>query len=404
MLLSRHRTPSLYAPSGSFGFFLQAEKSMMTRRMATMLIVVGVILAGFAGWKVFTGFMMKKFMASMSQQTATVSAEPIKPTEWTSMLKAVGTLRAVRGTDIAPQLPGVVAEVPFTSGDEVKAGDLLLQLADEDDVANLNALKASAELARLTYERNRQLVKTRAVSQSALDSAVANYRSAQAQVAAQQALVDKKRIRAPFAGRVGIRLVDVGQYLTPGTKVTTLQSLDPIYVDFSLPQRNVRDARAGQGVVATTDAFPGESFGGKIVAIDPKLDPETRNVAVRAELANAERKLLPGMFASVAITVGTPRKLLTLPQTAITYNPYGQSVFVVEKGEPGPDGKPVLTARSTFVTTGETRGDQVAITGGIEEGDVVVIAGQIKLKNGTSVSIDNSVKLPNEPAPVVQDR
>lgn len=377
---------------------------MMTRRMATMLIVVGIILAGFAGWKLFTGFMMKKFMASMSQQTATVSASPVKATEWTSMLRAVGTLRAVRGTDIAPQLPGVVADVPFTSGDEVKAGDLLLQLDDADDAANLNALRATAELARLTYERNRQLVKTRAVSQSALDSAVASYRSAQAQVAAQQALVDKKRIRAPFAGRVGIRLVDVGQYLTPGTKVTTLQALDPIYVDFSLPQRNVRDLRAGEKVVATTDAFPEASFEGRIVAIDPKLDPETRNVAVRAELANADRKLLPGMFASVTVMVGAPRKLLTLPLTAITYNPYGQSVFVVEKGEPGPDGKPALTARSTFIATGETRGDQVAVAAGLKEGDVVVTAGQIKLKNGTPVSIDNSVKLPDEPAPVVQDR
>lgn len=377
---------------------------MMTRRMATMLIVVGIILAGFAGWKLFTGFMMKKFMASMSQQTATVSAEPIEATEWTSMLKAVGTLRAVRGTDIAPQLAGVVADVPFKSGDDVKAGDVLLQLADEDDVANLNALRASAELARLTYERNKQLVKSRAVSQAALDNAIASYRSAQAQVAAQQALVNKKQIRAPFAGRVGIRLVDVGQYVTAGTKVTTLQTLDPIYIDFSLPQRNIRVVSTGQKIIVTTDAFPGASFGGEIVAIDPKLDVETRNVAIRAELANAERKLLPGMFASIAITTGAQQKLLTLPQTAITYNPYGQSVFTVKKGEPGPDGNPTLTAQETFVTTGETRGDQVAITGGLKEGDVVVTAGQIKLKNGTPVSINNDVKLPNEPDPVVQDR
>lgn len=377
---------------------------MMTKRMATMLIVVGVILAGFVGWKLFVGMMTRKFLAAMSHQTATVSAMPAEAMDWSPVLKAVGTLRAVRGTDIAPQLAGIVAEVPFKSGDDVKAGDVILRLVDEDDIANLNALKASAELARITYERNKQLVKSRTVSQAALDNAIATYKSAQAQVAAQQAVVNKKRIVAPFDGRVGIRLVDVGQYLAAGTKVTTLQALDPIYVDFSLPQRNVRQIATGQKVLVTTDAFPGESFSGEIIAIDPKLDPETRNVAIRAQLANPDRRLLPGMFASINITTGSPEKRLTLPQTAITYNPYGQSVYVVTKGEPGPDGKPVMTARETFVTTGETRGDQVAITGGIKEGDMIVTTGQLKLKNGMAVTINNEVKLPNEINPVVQDR
>ena len=377
---------------------------MITRRMAIMLTAVGLILAAFIGWKLFSGMMMKKYMAAMSHQTATVSAMPAEMTDWSPILQAVGTLRAERGTDIAPQLAGVVAEIAFKSGDEVKAGDLLLRLDDADDVASLHALKATAELARLTYARDKELVKTRAVSQATLDNAVASYKSAQAQVTAQQALVDKKSIRAPFSGRAGIRLVDVGQYLTAGTKVTTLQTLDPIYLDFPVPQQAISQIRKGQKVSVTTDAYPGATFEGKVTAIDPKLDPETRNVSVRAELANPDLKLLPGMFGSLTITTGAPQKLLTLPQTAITYNPYGESVFVIKKGEAGADGKPTMIAQQTFVVTGDTRGDQVAITGGIHEGDMIVTAGQLKLKNGTPVTINNDIKLPNEANPVVQDR
>lgn len=376
----------------------------MTRRMVIMLAIVGIILAGFIGFQMLKAHFIKNFVASMGNQAATVSAITASNQSWSPSLRAVGSLRAVRGTDIAPQLAGVVSDIPFKSGEEVQAGDVLLQLADEDDVANLNALKASAELARLTYERNKELVRTRAVSQASLDNAVATYRSAQAQVAAQQALVNKKQIRAPFAGRVGIRLVDVGQYLSPGTKVTTLQSLDPIFIDFSLPQQSVRLVEPGQQVTATTDAFPGETFTGKIVAIDSKLDAETRNVSVRAELANPGHKLLPGMFGSVTIVTGAPQSILTLPRTAITYNPYGQSIYLVKKGEAGEDGKPVLTVEQSFVTTGEARGDQIAIVKGVKEGDMVVTAGQIKLRNGSHVVIDNSVKMPNEAEPTVQDR
>ncbi|HUD50270.1 efflux RND transporter periplasmic adaptor subunit [Parvibaculum sp.] len=376
----------------------------MTRRMVIMLAIVGIILAGFIGFQMLKAHFIKNFVASMGNQAATVSAITASNQSWSPSLRAVGSLRAVRGTDIAPQLAGVVSDIPFKSGEEVQAGDVLLQLADEDDVANLNALKASAELARLTYERNKELVRTRAVSQASLDNAVATYRSAQAQVAAQQALVNKKQIRAPFAGRVGIRLVDVGQYLSPGTKVTTLQSLDPIFIDFSLPQQSVRLVEPGQQVTATTDAFPGETFTGKIVAIDSKLDAETRNVSVRAELANPGHKLLPGMFGSVTIVTGAPQSILTLPRTAITYNPYGQSIYLVRKGEAGEDGKPVLTVEQSFVTTGEARGDQIAIVKGVKEGDMVVTAGQIKLRNGSHVVIDNSVKMPNEAEPTVQDR
>ncbi len=377
---------------------------MMTRRMLVMLIAVGVIFALFLGWQGFKSVMISKFMAARASAPQTVSTAVASVEPWQPSLKSVGTLRAARGTDISPQLAGVVADIPFNSDEDVKAGSVLVQLADADDLAQLNSLKASAELARLTYERNRELVKTHVVSQSALDSATASLRSSVAQVAQQQALVDKKRITAPFDGRVGIRLVDVGQYLSPGQKITTLQALDPIYIDFSMPQQNIRFIAVGQNVGVSTDAFPGVTFGGKIIAIDSKVDAATRNVAVRAQLANRDRKLLPGMFASVNILIGEPKQVLTLPQTALTYNPYGDTVFLVKKGEPDTDGKPTYAAVQKFVTVGETRGDQVTILAGVGPGDLVVSSGQLKLKNGTPLQINNTVQLPNDPAPTPQDQ
>lgn len=377
---------------------------MMTRRMAIMLIVAGIIFGGIVAFLIIRGQIIKRYLATMGQPPQTVSTMVAGYQDWHPTLKAVGTLKAQKGTDISPQLAGIVAEIPFESDSDVKAGDLLVRLADEDDVANLNALKANAELARLTYERNRELVRTRAVSQAQLDNATATLKSAQAQVAAQQALVDKKQIRAPFDGHVGIRLVDLGQYLVAGQKVTTLQSLDPIYLDFTIAQQSVRLIAVGQPTSVTTDAYPGQTFTGKIVAIDPKLDAETRNVAVRAELPNPDHKLLPGMFATAEITTGAAKKQLTLPQTSITYNPYGETVFLVIKGKPDHEGKTPLTAQQKFVTTGETRGDQVAVIKGVVEGDTVVTSGQLKLKNGTPVAINNKILLPNDAAPTPQDQ
>lgn len=376
----------------------------MTKRMIIMLAAAIVVFGGVLGFLIFRGIMIQKYIASMGQPPQTVTTVVAKYQEWEPTLDAVGSLKALKGTDITPQLAGIVAEIPFESDSEVKEGDLLVKLANEDDVAKLKALQADADLARLNYDRSKELVKSRAVSQAQLDTATATLKSALAQVAAQQALVDKKEIRAPFDGRVGIRLVDIGQYLTAGQKITTLQALDPIYVDFTLSQSNVSKISVGQAVAIRTDAYPGQTFTGKVVALDPKLDTATRNIAVRAELANPDRKLLPGMFASVKIITGAEEKKLTLPETAITYNPYGETVFLVEKGKPDADGKTPLVARQKFVVTGTTRGDEVAITKGISEGDTVVASGQLKLKNGTPLTINNSQSLPVEAAPNPQDQ
>ena len=376
----------------------------MTKRMIIMLVAAIVIFGGVLGFLIFRGIMIQKYIASMGQPPQTVTTAVAKYDDWEPTLDAVGSLKALKGTDITPQLAGIVAEIPFESDSEVKEGDLLVKLANEDDVAKLKALQADADLARLNYDRSKKLVKSRAVSQAQLDTATATLKSAMAQVAAQQALVDKKEIRAPFDGRVGIRLVDIGQYLTAGEKITTLQALDPIYVDFTLSQSNVSKISVGQAVAIQTDAYPGQTFTGKVVALDPKLDTATRNIAVRAELPNPDHKLLPGMFASVKITTGAKEKKLTLPETAITYNPYGETVFLVKKGKPDADGKTPLTAQQKFVVTGTTRGDEVAITEGISEGDTVVASGQLKLKNGTPLIINNSQSLPVEVAPNPQDQ
>jgi membrane fusion protein, multidrug efflux system len=283
-------------------------------------------------------------------------------------------------------------------------GAQLLKLRTADDVARLNSLQAMAELSDITYERDQKQFKMQAVSQATLDTDAANLKNAKAQVAQQQAVIDKKLLRAPFSGHLGIRAVDLGQYLGPGTVIVTLQALDPIFVDFFVPQQSVDRVQLGQTVTVKVDAFKDKTFKGEISAINPKVDLGNRNVQIRATLKNADHKLLPGMYATVDITTGAPKTYVTLPQTAITYNPYGDTVYVVESKGKDAEGKPQLTARQTFVTTGSTRGDQVAILKGIEEGDMIVTAGQIKLHNGSVVLIDNSVTPTADAAPVPVDR
>jgi membrane fusion protein (multidrug efflux system) len=239
------------------------------------------------------------------------------------------------------------------------------------------------------------------VSQATLDTDDANLKNAQAQVAQQQAILDKKVLKAPFTGHLGIRSVDVGQYLGAGTTVVTLQALDPIYLDFFVPQQAIDRIRLDAPVNVMIDAFKDQTFAGEVSAINPKVDPTSRNVQVRATLKNPDHKLLPGMYATVEIPTGSPENLITLPQTAITYSPYGDTVYVVEENGAGAGGQPHLVARQTFVTTGATRGDQIAVLKGVREGDTVVTAGQLKLHNGSSVLIDNTVAPTADAAPTV---
>jgi membrane fusion protein (multidrug efflux system) len=375
----------------------------MTKRMIIMLIFAGVLFGGIFGFQSFRARMIKKFRAGQGIPPQTVSAIEATAQGWQPQLEAVGTLAAVQGADLSPEVSGIVARIHFHSGEEVKAGAPLLELDAESDRARLKSLQAAAELAKKTYERDLQQFKEQAISQATLDTDLANLESSEAQVAEQKALVDKKFIRAPFAGRIGIRMVDLGQYLNAGTSIVTLQSLDPIYVDFYLPQKSISQIGAGEEVSVKTDAFPGKHFRGEITAIEARVDSGTRNLKVRATVHNPGHLLLPGMFATTDIDVGKAQSHITLPQTAITFNPYGSTVFLVEEEGTDKDGKPLRVARQRFVTTGETRGDQVAVLQGVKAGDHVVTSGQIKLRNGTPVIINNTIEPANDPAPTPRD-
>lgn len=375
----------------------------MTKRMIIMLALVGLLFGGIFGFQAFKGAMIRKFMSAGGVPPQTVSTARAQFSEWQGEFDAVGTLRAVRGTDVAAEVAGVITAIHFRSGQEVQAGATLIQLNAESDLAKLQSLAAAAELARANYERNKKQLEIQAVSQAVVDADAASVKSAKAQVAEQQALVNKKLVRAPFSGRLGIRAVDLGQYVTPGTKLVTLQALDPVYVDFFVPQKQLGRVALRQKITLTADAFPGRQFVGEISSIDPKVDPATRNVQVRATVRNSKRSLLPGMFASISLAWGQPQQFLTLPQTAISYNPYGNTVFVVEERK-SKDGQTALVAQQKFVTTGDTRGDQVAVLSGIKEGETVVTAGQIKLRSGVPVKINNSIQPTNEPAPQPRDQ
>jgi membrane fusion protein (multidrug efflux system) len=375
----------------------------MTKRMIIMLAVVGVLFGGLFGFKAFLGGVIRKSISSQGIPPQTVSTAKAQFAEWQGEFQAVGTLRAVRGADIAAEVPGVITAIQFQSGQEVQEGAPLVQLNNESDLARLQSLAAAAELAQANYERNRKQLEFQAVSQAVVDADAANLKSARAQVAEQQALINKKLVIAPFAGRLGIRTVDIGQYVTAGIKLVTLQALDPMYVDFHAPQKSLGRIALRQKITLKTDAFPDQVFTGEVSSIDPKVDPATRNVQVRATVRNPKRSLLPGMFATVVIASGGPQRFLTLPQTAVSYNPFGDTVFVVEESK-GKDDKVALVAQQKFITTGEVRGDQVAILSGIKEGDTVVTAGQIKLRSGFPVIVNNTIQPTNDPAPKPKDQ
>jgi membrane fusion protein (multidrug efflux system) len=376
----------------------------MTKRMIIMLIAVGVVFGGVFGFQIFKNTMIKKFMSSMPQPPQTVSTVTAATEEWQPRIEAVGSLRAVNGSDLAFEVPGIVKELHFKSGDDVAAGDILLTLRADDDVAKLSALQATAALSEIVHQRDQEQFKIKAVSQATLDTDAANLKNAKAQVAEQEAVVNKKTLRAPFAGHLGVRAVDIGQYISAGTAVVTLQALDPIYADFFLPQQALNQVRLEQAVTIKVDTYPNQDFAGTITAINPKVDQATRNVQVRATLNNPDRRLLPGMYASVSIAAGDKQRYVTLPQTAVTYNPYGETVYIVDDKGNDPQGRPQLAASQVFVTAGSKRGDQVAIVSGVEEGQAIVTAGQMKLRNGTPVMIDNSIRPTADANPIPIDQ
>lgn len=352
-----------------------------------LLLVLG-ILAGIKGLQIST---MMANNSSFTPPPETVTTAQARPESWETTLPAVGSLEAVQGVTVAAELPGKVTRIDFTPGALIEEGALILQQDISSEEAQLHAAEASAALARANFERLSLLIETNAVSRAAYDEGEAQYKQAVAQANTIRATIAKKTIRAPFSGRLGIRLVNLGQTLKEGEPIVSLQALDPIFVNFMLPQQEMARIKAGLPVRITSDALPGKTVTGKITAINPQADSATRNVRVQATAANKEESLRPGMFATVAVALPAQSKALVIPATAVLYAPYGDSVFVVEEQKNEKTGESGLALRQQFVRLGERRGDFVAIISGLDAGATVVSTGVFKLRNGQSVVVDNAL-------------
>ena len=368
---------------------------LSARRPVVFLLMLVVIVAVVGGLSYFQ-FVLKPTIvknaisAAFAPKPTAVVVEEAKVDQWPPQLSAIGTLRAFQGIVVAPQVAGVVSAIHFQSGDDVAAGAPLVDLDTSVEEADLANGRAQLKNANVTLERARALIANGNTPQSTVDAALAARDSAAASVEHTQAVIAQKTIKAPFAGRLGLRNVDLGQYVAAGVSLTTLQQLDPIYVDFSAPEGALATLAAGQETTLSVDAQPGRVFTGKVTAIDARVSSDSRNVTVRAQFDNADHKLLPGMFADVTVTTGAPANVLTVPRTAIVYSLYGDNAFVVVPAKSG-DG---LIVDRRFVRLGATRGERIAILDGVKVGDKVVSAGQIKLQQNSAVTIDQGGALP----------
>lgn len=370
----------------------------ITKRMIVMLVIAFVVVGGIVGFNLFKTKMITKAIRGGGIPPQTVSTIVAKESSWQPTVEALGTLQASEQAALSAEVSGLVTAIHFDSGAKVRAGQPLVELNPSPLRAQLAQLEAQAALAALNLQRDEAQLKVRAIAQAAVDNDAATLKGAQAQVAAQKSLIAQKTIAAPFSGQLGIRQVNLGQYLAPGTAVVTLQKLDPMEVDFTIPQNQIDLIRIGMKIGLQTSAVPGKTFDATIMAIEPQVDTNTRNLKVRARVPNPKGDLLPGVFATLSITQGEAKDYVTLPNAAIAYNPYGATVYIVKDEGKGPDGKPKLSAEQRFVVPGLTRGDQVAIVTGVKPGESVVTAGQLKLRNGTPININNSVQPSDNPS------
>ena len=401
--------PLVFIVGGAIlGLLLVIAKLPLVARRPVVFLVVLALLAALTGGLAYFQFVIKPKLvkgfitAAFAPKPTAVAAEAVKVEKWPPELTAIGTLRATQGIAIAPQAAGDVTAIHFELGDDVDAGTLLINIDDSVEQADLANGLAQLKNAEATLARQKTLVAQGNTPQSSLDTALATRDSAAATVERTRAVIAQKAIKAPFAGRLGLRNVDLGQYVPVGTSLVTLQQLDPIFADFPVPEEALRSLAAGQAVSMTVDAIAGRSFEGKITAIDARVSAESRNITARAVFANPDRKLLPGMFANLTVTTGEPASVLTVPRTAIVYSLYGDNVFVVraapharEQGGVSDKGGPSgLIVERRFVHLGPARGERIAITEGLRAGERVVTAGQIKLQAYMSVTLDETAALP----------
>ncbi len=363
------------------------------------IVAVLAIVGGLGAVKTLQITKMVASAKAMGTPPEAVASFVAREEKWQGTLGAIGTLTAAQGVTITPEIPGLVREIPFESGAIVAKGDVLVRLDVELEEAQLRAIEAQLQLAKINFERESGLLKDKLISQSEFDTAEATLKQYQANADNIRTTIEKKTIRAPFAGRLGIRQINLGQNLEAGRAIVSLQSLTPIYADFSLPQQEVSQLKAGMKVRLTCDAYSGRPFEGTLSAINPDLDASTRSVALRATFDNPDQLLRPGMFARVEVLLPQEDNLLVVPLTSVLPNPYGDSVFVIEpKGE---GDKAQLAVRQQFIRTGRVRGDFVAVTSGLKPGEKIVSAGVFKLRNGMSVVENNDVapKASENPTP-----
>jgi len=376
----------------------------MSKRLIIVTFAITALLCGLAYFQfVFKPQMIRGFLSQMTPPPATVTSEPARLDKWVEQLTSIGTLTASQGVDINTQVAGVVTEVSIESGQDVRQGGKLVQLDIAVETADLASNRATLKEAEVSYQRQADLIAKRITSEANLDTARAKRDTAAAAVNRTEAVIAQKGITAPFAGRLGIRKVEKGQYVSPGMALVSLQALNPIRVDFPMPEQLIGKLHVGQTVEVSVDAYPGQVFKGEIQSLDARVAQDTRTLLVRGLLPNAQQKLLPGMFANVLVLAGEPADVITIPRTAVTYSLYGDSVYVVKPAPPkdgaaqpakgGEAAPPQLVAERRFVKSGQVRDDRVAVTSGLAAGEQVISTGQLKLNPGASVIIDNSQPL-----------
>jgi membrane fusion protein (multidrug efflux system) len=363
----------------------------MKKRIVLALLGVLIVAGLLAGIKALQIGKMIDQGEKFVPPAETVTTYKVQPQQWDAQLNAVGSLTAVQGVTVAAETPGKIVAIAFQPGISVRAGDLLVRQDTSIEEARLLGAEANVVLAKVTLDRARALLAEQAVAQSEYDTALADHSQAVAEVEQLKAAIAKKTIRAPFSGRLGIRLVNLGQILKEGEPIVSLQTLDPIFADFALPQQSLARLQTGDAVRVTTDAFPGGLFAGKITAINAEVDVATRNIRLQATIANPKEQLRPGMFARVAVGLPGRNEVLALPATAVLYAPYGDSVFIVEEHKDKKSVQGGMVLRQQFVRLGEKRGDFIAAVSGLKAGETVVSTGVFKLRNGQGVVVDNKL-------------
>ena len=359
-----------------------------------LLIAIFIFVSGIKALQIF-----KMIRSPQIMPATTVTSAPVTKEDWAPRFSAVGTVSAVEGAVVATELGGVVSQIAFENGGEAKKGDMLVKLDTSSEEAQLRTAEADLELARSDLDRARDLAARKVISKAELDAAESKLKQKEGAADNLRAMITKKQVRAPFNGQLGIRQINVGQMINAGQQVVALTSLDPVYVDFALPQQHLSKLAKGLEVRVRTDALPGREFKGKLTAINSMVDAATRNVPLQATLGNPDHALRPGMFAKADVVLPVKQSVLVIPATAISYAPYGDSVFVIEKQKDPKSGKESQVLRQQFIRTGETRGDFVTVTNGLKAGEVVASSGVFKLRNGMEVTVNNELAPKPEVSP-----